>query len=404
MNQDSQRPTETSNTHFAPAERASDEELRRNVHRAGEDPVIGSVMQAVTGLLAVLNEERQILAVNDRMLARLGIDDPETTLGLRLGEALHCVHACDEPGGCGTSRHCATCGAAIATVASLNHNRVEERTCVMTIEPGTATSGEGDRLGGLDLFFHVRSAPIRIGDERFLILLLQDRTNEQRRAALETIFFQDLSNMISALVVNSQLLDQASGERQEDLARRIQATARQLAQEIEIQKSLAHNNPRLKPTTMTEVSLDRLVHDIAMAFAGHPIREGKQLTLAPPQPEDRAATITTDPALLQRILIPMFTNAFEATPPGGEVRWWIELEPNTVRIHVWNAQPIPKDVALRVFQRNFTTKPGEGRGLGTYTMKHLAETYLHGTVTFQSTEDDGTTFTLRLPRTQPNHT
>jgi hypothetical protein len=57
----------------------------------------------------------------------------------------------------------------------------------------------------------------------------------------------------------------------------------------------------------------------------------------------------------------------------------------------------PPDVAIRVFQRYFTTPIGYGRGLDTFTMKWLTEKYLKGKVDFTSTEADGTTFRLWLP-------
>ncbi len=51
-----------------------------------------------------------------------------------------------------------------------------------------------------------------------------------------------------------------------------------------------------------------------------------------------------------------------------------------------------------MFQRSFTTK-GEGRGLGTYSMKLLSERYLNGRVEFTSSPEHGTTFTAVYPVT-----
>ncbi len=62
----------------------------------------------------------------------LGIDDLAKALGLRPGEALQCIHADDEPSGCGTTKFCSTCGAAIAIVSSLKHNKSVERICALS--------------------------------------------------------------------------------------------------------------------------------------------------------------------------------------------------------------------------------------------------------------------------------
>ena len=51
---------------------------------------------------------------------------------------------------------------------------------------------------------------------------------------------------------------------------------------------------------------------------------------------------------------------------------------------------------MKIFQRSFSTK-GEGRGLGTYSMKLLTERYLGGRVSFTTSADEGTIFKVALP-------
>jgi sensor histidine kinase regulating citrate/malate metabolism len=57
---------------------------------------------------------------------------------------------------------------------------------------------------------------------------------------------------------------------------------------------------------------------------------------------------------------------------------------------------MPRDVQLQVFQRSFSTK-GPGRGIGTYSIRLLVSRYLHGTVDFESSKEQGTTFRVHLP-------
>jgi len=66
------------------------------------------------------------------------------------------------------------------------------------------------------------------------------------------------------------------------------------------------------------------------------------------------------------------------------------------RFEVHNPGVIPDDVALRIFQRSFSTRGGKGRGLGTYSMKILGENVLGGSVGFQSDPAAGTAFHLDL--------
>lgn len=67
-----------------------------------------------------------------------------------------------------------------------------------------------------------------------------------------------------------------------------------------------------------------------------------------------------------------------------------------VWFEVHNDSFIPREIQLQVFQRSFSTK-GEGRGLGTYSIKLLTERYLNGSVEFESSIESGTTFRVVYP-------
>jgi signal transduction histidine kinase len=98
---------------------------------------------------------------------------------------------------------------------------------------------------------------------------------------------------------------------------------------------------------------------------------------------------------LLRVLINIVKNALEATPPHGRIRLWCEREESSITFKVWNVGEMPPEVALRVFQRYFSTKD-QGRGLGTYSIKLIGEQYLKGSVDF-TTSSEGTVFSFRLP-------
>ncbi|MFC1764876.1 PAS domain-containing protein, partial [Planctomycetota bacterium] len=173
-------------THFAPVERAHPEDIKCDMRILSNSPFVDGIMRATGGLLAVLNQQRQVLAVNDAFLRMLGIDSPEEIFGLRPGEALDCIHAHDGPGGCGTGRFCATCGAVIAMMASMIEHTPQQRECVATVRK------DGKQQ---DLCFLVHSSPIQVENTTYLLLFLQDITISQNRAALENLFFHDVKNM-----------------------------------------------------------------------------------------------------------------------------------------------------------------------------------------------------------------
>ena len=117
----------------------------------------------------------------------------------------------------------------------------------------------------------------------------------------------------------------------------------------------------------------------------------------PPKEDVR---LKTDRSLLSRGLSNMVINALEASTPKQKVELWVEHLNESLVFFVQNAQVIPELIALRIFERNFSTKSKSGRGLGTFSMKLFGEQILGGKVSFTSTEKKGTIFQLALPLLQ----
>lgn len=371
-------------THFAPAERLDDSQLSREIDFVINNPVIDALTHVISGLLAVLNEHRQIIALNERLLQMLGIGNAQKVLGLRPGEAIGCMHAHEMPGGCGTSEYCASCGAAIAIVASLGEDRPIERTCALTVDKG------GDKK---DLYLRVRSCPITIDGKRFLLLFLQDISYEQRMAALERTFFHDINNIISGLLNASHLLSLEPAEGGADLPQIIYRFSQRLTQEVAAQRCLTQTDRCHFQPVLSSVTLAEVMQDIKNTFAKNPLAKNKLIRIPGVFPE---LSIKTDFSLLLRVLNNMIVNALEETPEGDEIRILLEHSSDSITFMVWNRTPIAQEVKKRVFQRNFTTKPQAGRGLGTYSMKLFGEDILGGKVTFTSSEAEGTTFRFTL--------
>ena len=63
-----------------------------------------------------------------------------------------------------------------------------------------------------------------------------------------------------------------------------------------------------------------------------------------------------------------------------------------------NGEGMPKEVQQRLFENFFTTKPvGQGTGLGMAITRDIIEQKHGGSLSFTSTEGQGTTFTLTIP-------
>jgi hypothetical protein len=381
-------PQQTPSTYFAPAERLTPTDLERLIQEITNSPIVDTILGLVGGWVCVVSHTRQIVAVNHALLEALGADQPMSLLGLRPGEVLECVHAHEHAGGCGTSRVCATCGAAIAMVAAQQTGQPQERECVLTYARG------GVRR---DQDFLVRCSPFPFLGENLLLVCLRDQSDEQRRIALERTFLHDISNLLMVLLPTAELLKDQQTPPRPEMLNSIHRAAILLTREVRIQRLLAQDHPEKARVDLEPCYPSQVLDELADLLRRHPAGRGQTLTRQP-LGTDADIPFPTDQTLLLRVLTNMVVNAFEAGQAGDEVRLGATADVDTIEFHVWNRGAIPDATVPRVFQRYFSTKPGGGRGLGTYTMKLLGEALLRGKVSFTTSPQAGTTFRLRLPR------
>jgi len=380
-----QERVEAVNTYFASAERSSPEAIREATLKIDSNPIVSEILRTFGSILAVLNRHRQIIAANEVLLETLGVSDVRDLLGLRPGEALRCTHAEAGPGGCGTSEFCSTCGAAVSIVLSQETGQPVERECLVTIK--------GDREEAIE--FNVRAVPTEYEGERYIILLIQDIRDKKRRESLEQVFFHDLLNSLAGLSGYLEIYGLTEPEQRGKMLEEIEFLCSNVVEQVRSQRVLSKIDKGNYQPELREVRVIELLQALEKTFASNGsgnflVLELEKLT------EDEV--IETDYTLLLRVLINMCKNALEATPPGGRVRFWHEASPETVEFKVWNEGEIPREVAIRIFQRYFSTKKQPGRGLGTYSMKLFGEGFLHGKVGFTSSLEDGTVFSLRMAR------
>jgi len=368
-------------SYFAPAERAESQQLDVDIGFVSKSPVMSGLLNSVSGILAVLNEQRQVVALNDAFLKMLGIHDPVKALGLRPGEAVGCVHAREEPGGCGTSRFCSTCGAAVAIVTSLGTGKPAERLCALTARRGTKT---------VETALLVRSQPLRIQGKRFLLLFLRDVTRQQQHSALARTFFHDINNLLGVVLGNSELLAEEQPSKQADA---LLLSVLRLTREVAIQRSLLVEQSDDYQPAWHKVTASQVLEELGVIFASHPAARGKKIEFSDSVP---GVNFRTDLSLLLRVLCNMIINALEATTRRRPVKVRAESDRDRLTFRVWNREVIPPEVSRRIFQRNFTTKEEPGRGVGTYSMKLFGEEILGGEVGFTSNKKEGTEFWLRL--------
>lgn len=371
-------------TYFASPERSERSDLDKSINIINNNPILNNLLQTVSGLLAILNRDRQILSYNTSFLELIGVKEPEKVLGLRFGEVIGCKYSDEELGGCGTSKYCKTCGLAIAQVTSLTSDTPVEKMCAIKV----------DRDGyERDVALKVKSQLIKMDDEEFILLFIQDITREQLKDLLNRSFFHDMKNLLTGIVGSTELLK--TGLDDEELLKIIKESSILLNREIEMQSYLISEKKESLNLEYSKISLERIITILMNLFAHNSLVQNRVLEF-----ENRAGDIEvyTDMALILRVLTNMIINALEAVPDGDKVNIDIYKENSNIHFSVKNSGVIEENIRLRIFQRNFSTKAEEGRGIGTFSMKLFGEKLLKGKVFFICNEQlNTTTFTLSLP-------
>jgi nitrogen-specific signal transduction histidine kinase len=376
-------------THFAPAIRSTKEQIFKEFELVGSQRFFTEMFGALTGIGAVLDENRQIVYANDDFLSFLGIDSVEPILGKRPGEVISCQHTAEYPSGCGTSFACAYCGAINAILES-------QRSGKKTVKETRITRDIGGRIQSWDM--NVISTPIQLSGYPFYILVLQDISDEKRRSALERIFFHDLLNTAGGLNGLLNILKEgADPEEARELINLSEEASRDILDEILLHRQIrAAELGDLQIKIETVNSLDFLSSSVRKIRL-HEVGKNKTIVIS-----DEAVGIDfeTDRNLFQRVIINLLKNALEATEIGKSVTAGVESDGFKIKFWVKNDSVMPQDIQMQLFQRSFSTK-GSGRGIGTYSIRLLVENYLKGKVSFISNETERTIFSIELNRIFP---
>lgn len=222
--------------------------------------------------------------------------------------------------------------------------------------------------------------------------LIDELTQELGKESVDVPYSQEIVNNLNQ---NQQKI-QHHGKRAENIVRNM----------------LEHS--RLVPGEPQPTNLNKLV-DEYIRFAHKNLEAKEQLVKVQLVTSfaDTIGEVMISPQETSRVLLNLFTNAFYAVVQrqkqvdknGKLADYQPTVKVSTARttdqvaiVIKDNGTGIPESIKSKIFQPFFTTKPtGEGIGLG-LSLSYDIITNLHGgTLTMESTEGEGATFTILLP-------
>ncbi|MGZ4930884.1 MAG: ATP-binding protein [Halobacteriota archaeon] len=138
------------------------------------------------------------------------------------------------------------------------------------------------------------------------------------------------------------------------------------------------------------VSIEMLINDVLQSLPdGDGVAVITNLT---------GLAVEADYHLMRRVFANLVLNAMQAMSNGGRLSVDGVATDNSVIIHVSDTGVgIPADMHDKVFSP-LTTGKAKGTGLGLAVVKRIVKAH-NGTITFESEEGKGTTFTITIPQT-----
>ncbi len=202
----------------------------------------------------------------------------------------------------------------------------------------------------------------------------------------------EVKNPINAIVLHLQLLQNKLQQLDPDTRRHMDIIGNEIHRLDRVVQTLV-DFMRARELHLLEVDLRRLLEEVAQLAS--PDAEQHGVIIKREMPAE-TLPIKADLDFMKQALLNVVLNGIQAMPEGGELVISARREDDAVVAEVRDhGAGIPRDVQDKIFELYFTTKK-EGNGIG------LAQTYQilqwhYGSVEFDSTEGEGTTFRFRLP-------
>ena len=244
--------------------------------------------------------------------------------------------------------------------------------------------------------FKINASPLTIREEQYFIIHLTDISDSKHKEMMERVFLHDLLNAVNGIVNAGTLLEvDAAKTEHRELAGMIVDRARFMANEIDSHRLFISAENRQLEVNNEPIVVKQIVDSVCTFYSGSQMTKDKNISL---ESETGEIALITDKRILYRIIENLVKNAIEASPSNSTVEVTATTKKDYALITVSNTGIIPMTVAHQIFKKSFSTK-GKGRGLGTYSVKIFTENYLRGRVWFDSSQDDGTNFYVKIPLT-----
>jgi signal transduction histidine kinase len=202
----------------------------------------------------------------------------------------------------------------------------------------------------------------------------------------------EVKNPINAIVLHLQLLQNKLAQLDPDTRRHMDIIGSEIHRLDRVVQTLV-DFMRARELHLVEVDFRRVLEEVALLATPDAAQHG--VTIQRDMPTE-PLSIKADLDFMKQALLNVVLNGIQAMPGGGELTISARRDDHAAIAEICDrGMGIGQDVQDKIFELYFTTKK-DGNGIG------LAQTYQilqwhYGSVEFESTEGEGTTFRFRLP-------
>ncbi|OQY53394.1 MAG: hybrid sensor histidine kinase/response regulator [Desulfobacteraceae bacterium 4572_89] len=268
----------------------------------------------------------------------------------------------------------------------------------------------GDNIKG-DMVIGARCLPFRDRLDRNLgtVTVFQDITDKKHKDQLKSDFVSMVAHEIksplnSILMQLKVVLDGLAGEltdKQREVLTRASGKIKSLTQLSSELLDISKIESGLINQEREKLNLEEMIKEQVSFYRDQ--ADEKSINLIQ-KSWDQEHFIMGNRTNMEEVLSNLISNAIRYTPDGGKIDVWADENYDCTMLHVAdNGYGIPEDALENIFNRFFRVKNEKtryinGTGLGLNIVKTIVEAH-HGSIQVDSVVDQGTEFTICLPKT-----
>lgn len=238
-----------------------------------------------------------------------------------------------------------------------------------------------------------------------VIIILTDVTENRRAIAMRRDFFSNASHELKTPMTSIKGFAEMMTSGMEVTPEQQRVFLERIGAEAARMNDLINDIILISKMESGELASELREQDFASAVSeciaeARPLAEQEEIRI---QTHLEPCKVIADQRDLYSLAGNLISNAIKYNRKGGLVEIWLEDRGDHLFFQVLNeGEAIPKEKQARVFERFYRldqgrTKSVGGTGLGLAIVKHIIERY-KGSVELKSSPEEGTTFTVRLPK------